>query len=164
MEPPPHALHSQSHQRSQMSHRPITSQPMFEVNPTSSARRQVEKRQIQQSHPLVPQIKHQSQPLSPYSTVGQFSYAPTTQTTVVTTTTTTTTHFPVLKMGPPRNLNELDPKQYPLAALPTPQNLKRFCFDIDGRPTYFREAEDPEQAIKDVSTINCLFPSMLNSY
>ncbi|KAF8473344.1 WD40-repeat-containing domain protein [Kalaharituber pfeilii] len=108
---------------------------------------------MQQSHKQKHQVVHRSQPLPPYTTVGQFSYAPATQTTIVTTTTTTTTHFPILRMGPPRNLNELDPKQYPLATLPTPQSLKRFCFDIDGRPTYFREADDPDQAVKDLDKL-----------
>lgn len=65
-------------------------------------------------------------------------------------------------MGPPRNLNELDPKQYPLATLPTPQSLKRFCFDIEGRPTYFREADDPDQAVRDVSLL-CLISRMVKS-
>ena len=157
MEPPPHALqHLQPHRRSQMSHRSLTPQPNYEMaseSPTPSVRRHGERRQFQQSHRQTQQVVRQGQPLAPYSTVGQFSYAPTTQTTVVTTTTTTTTHFPVLRMGPPRNLNELDPKQYPLATLPTPQSLKRFCFDIEGRPTYFREADDPEQAVKDVSAV-----------
>lgn len=157
MEPPPHALqHLQPHRRSQMSHRSLTPQPNYEMaseSPTPSVRRHGERRQFQQSHRQTQQVVRQGQPLAPYSTVGQFSYAPTTQTTVVTTTTTTTTHFPVLRMGPPRNLNELDPKQYPLATLPTPQSLKRFCFDIEGRPTYFREADDPEQAVKDLDQL-----------
>jgi len=153
MEPPPHALqHSQPHRRSQVPHRSLTPQPNYEMASGSppSTRRYGERRQFQQPHRQTQQVVR---PLASYSTVGQFSYAPTTQTTVVTTTTTTTTHFPVLRMGPPRNLNELDPKQYPLATLPTPQSLKRFCFDIEGRPTYFREADDPEQAVKDVSTV-----------
>ena len=88
--------------------------------------------------------------LAPFSAVGQFSFAPTTQTTVVTTTTTTTTSFPQLLMRPPRNLNELDPKEFPLAAVPTPSNLKRFCFDMNGKPTHFREMDDPEQSLREV--------------
>ncbi|PUU77598.1 hypothetical protein B9Z19DRAFT_1128134 [Tuber borchii] len=91
--------------------------------------------------------------LAPYSTVGQFSLAPTTQTTVVTTTTTTTTSFPQLLMRPPRNLNELDPKEFPLAAVPTPSNLKRFCFDLNGKPTHFRETDDPEQSLRELDML-----------
>ncbi|KAI5777477.1 WD40-repeat-containing domain protein [Geopyxis carbonaria] len=87
--------------------------------------------------------------VAPYTTVGQFSFAPTTQTTVVTTTTTTTTTFPQLVMKPPRNLNELDPKEFPLAAVPTPSSLKRFCFDIEGKPTHFREEDDAEASIRE---------------
>ncbi|CAG8472708.1 1665_t:CDS:10 [Paraglomus occultum] len=41
----------------------------------------------------------------------------------------------------------LDPKEYPLADTPTPPALKRFCFDLNGQPTYFREDEESEQAI-----------------
>lgn len=88
--------------------------------------------------------------MTPYTTVGQFSYAPTTQTTVVTTTTTTTTTFPPLVMKPPRQLNELDPKEYPLASVPTPSILKRFCFDVNGKPTYFREEDNAEDSIRQV--------------
>ena len=88
--------------------------------------------------------------VTPYTTVGQFSYAPTTQTTVVTTTTTTTTTFPPLVMKPPRQLNELDPKEYPLASVPTPSILKRFCFDVNGKPTYFREEDNAEDSIRQV--------------
>lgn len=88
--------------------------------------------------------------LLPATAVGEFSFAPATQTTVVTTTTTTTTTFPPLVMKPPRQLNQLDPKEYPLAAVPTPAILKRFCFDVDGKPTYFREKDDADQSIREV--------------
>jgi F-box and WD-40 domain protein CDC4 len=91
--------------------------------------------------------------LAPCTTVGQFSYAPTTQTTVVTTTTTTTTTFPQLLMKPPRQLNKLDPKEYPLAAVPTPAALKRFCFDVNGKPTYFREEDDADESIRQLDQL-----------
>ncbi|KAI9741346.1 MAG: SCF ubiquitin ligase complex subunit cdc4 [Cirrosporium novae-zelandiae] len=78
--------------------------------------------------------------------LGQFSFAPTTQTTVVTTTTTTTTNFPPLVMKAPRHL-ERDPKLYPLAAAPTPPSVKRICFDLEGVPGYFTEAEDTEKEL-----------------
>jgi F-box and WD-40 domain protein CDC4 len=99
------------------------------------------------------QQQQQTQPessISPYTTVARMSYAPTTQTTVVTTTTTTTTTFPQLVMKPPRNLNALDPKEFPLAAIPTPAPLKRFCFDLHGKPTFFREEDDAESSIRQV--------------
>lgn len=82
--------------------------------------------------------------------LGQFSFAPATQTTVVTTTTTTTTSFPPLMMKAPHHLHELDPKLYPLASSPTPKSIKRFCFDVGGRPTYFNEAENTLDALKEV--------------
>ncbi|KAI9825409.1 MAG: SCF ubiquitin ligase complex subunit cdc4 [Thelocarpon impressellum] len=88
--------------------------------------------------------------LSPHSTVGQFSYAPATQTTVVTTTTTTTTSFPPLILKAPRHLNELDPKRYPLASSPTPQMLKNVCFDFGGTPTCFREADNASAALDEL--------------
>ncbi len=97
--------------------------------------------------------------VAPFTTVGQFSYAPTTQTTVVTTTTTTTLTFPQLVMKPPRMLNELDPKEFPLAAVPTPAPLKRFCFDLNGKPTHFREEDNAEQSIREV----CLALGMPNT-
>lgn len=106
--------------------------------------------------------RDQHRRLAPYTTVGQFSLAPTTQTTVVTTTTTTTTSFPQLVMKPPKHLNELDPKEYPLAAVPTPSNLKRFCFDVEGKPTYFREEDDAEKSIREVgASYRCAFTRRL---
>ncbi len=88
----------------------------------------------------------------PYTTLGQLSYAPATQTTVVTTTTTTTTAFPPLILKAPRQLSELDPKLYPLASSPTPSSIKRFCFNLGGRPTYFREAENVTETLEKVSS------------
>lgn len=91
------------------------------------------------------------QELSPDDMLGQFSFAPATQTTVVTTTTTTTTSFPPLKIKAPSNLHELDPKLYPLASAPTPQSMKRFCFDVGGKPTVFREADNTLDTYKEVT-------------
>ena len=88
--------------------------------------------------------------LPPDSTVGQFSFAPATQTTVVTTTTTTTTNFPPFVMRPPRCLRNLDPKSYPLASSPTPDSLKEICFTMDGQSVTFREPEDCQGALEQV--------------
>lgn len=82
--------------------------------------------------------------------LGQFSFAPATQTTVVTTTTTTTTSFPPLMIKAPHHLYELDSKLYPLASTPTPKSIKRFCFDVGGKPTYFNEAENTLEALRGV--------------
>jgi len=82
--------------------------------------------------------------------LGQFSFAPATQTTVVTTTTTTTTSFPPLMMRAPTHLYRLDPKLYPLAASPTPQALKKLSFEAGGRRTLFQEAENAAQALQTV--------------
>ena len=88
--------------------------------------------------------------LPPDSTVGQFSFAPATQTTVVTTTTTTTTNFPPFVMRAPRCLRNLDPKSYPLASAPTPDSLKEICFTMDGQSVTFREPEDSQGALDQV--------------
>ena len=87
----------------------------------------------------------------PQDMLGQLSFAPATQTTVVTTTTTTTTNFPPLVLKAPNHLYEMDSKLYPLAASPTPQALKRFCFDVGGRPALFCEADDTEDTLCRVS-------------
>ena len=75
-------------------------------------------------------------------TVGQFSFAPATQTTVVTTTTTTTTKFPPFVMRPPRFSGQLDPKVYPLASMPTPAPLRDIRFVLNGKSVIFHEADD----------------------
>lgn len=82
--------------------------------------------------------------------LGQFSYAPATQTTVVTTTTTTTTNFPPIMMKAPQHLYDLDPKLYPLASSPTPTSIKKLCFDVDGTPTLFQEADDTLETLEKV--------------
>ena len=82
--------------------------------------------------------------------LGQFSYAPATQTTVVTTTRTVTTKFPPLVLKAPKHLHELDPKQYPLASSPTPQCIKKINFGVAGRPTTFREADDTLDTLEKV--------------
>ena len=101
----------------------------------------------------IPQIAEQHRNITmPYDVLGQFSFAPATQTTVVTTTTTTTTSFPPLIMKAPRHLSELDQTVYPLAASPTPQAIKRLRMDVGGRPTVFCEADDAEASIRRVIT------------
>lgn len=99
--------------------------------------------------------------------LGQFSFAPATQTTVITTTTTTTTKFPPFLMRPPRRMHELDLKHYPLAASPTPANLRNIHFEIGGKATVFREAEDTTLALEQVCTAALYMPTnadMLSSW
>jgi F-box and WD-40 domain protein CDC4 len=93
------------------------------------------------------------------STLGQFSFAPATQTTVVTTTTTTTTRFPPFVMRAPRRMQDLDPKLYPLAATPTPSSLKNISFDLGGKQTIFREAEDTTVAMEQIEQENEILKS-----
>ncbi|KAI8603268.1 hypothetical protein EDD21DRAFT_424762 [Dissophora ornata] len=85
---------------------------------------------------------HRRQPIS-----TTFSLAPMTTTTVVTTTTTTSTEYPPLYFRPPPIPAHLDPKIFPLADTPTPPALKKFCFDLNGQPTFFRENQENEQAM-----------------
>lgn len=80
--------------------------------------------------------------LLPQSSLGQFSFGPTTQTTVVTTTTTTTTKFPPFVVPSPQHVSDLDPKLYPLAASPTPAVLRNITFPLAGKSVVFREAPD----------------------
>lgn len=93
------------------------------------------------------------------STLGQFSFAPATQTTVVTTTTTTTTRFPPFVMRAPRRMQDLDPKVYPLASTPTPSSLKNISFDLQGKKTIFREAEDTNVALQEIQQQNEILKS-----
>jgi len=96
-------------------------------------------------HPPPPPINHHSLP-----SMAQFTFAPTSTRTVVTTTTTTTTTFPPLVFPPPRSLDDLDPRMHPLAHADTPASLRNFVFNIDGRPTYFHESDDPERSLYEV--------------
>ena len=96
----------------------------------------------------VPKLPLES--IQPDDVLGQFSYVPATQTTTIVTTTTTTTNFPPLMMKAPQHLYDLDPKLYPLAASPTPHSIKKLCFDMEGRPTLFQEADDTLQTLEEV--------------
>jgi F-box and WD-40 domain protein CDC4 len=82
--------------------------------------------------------------------LGQLSFAPATQTIVITTTTTTTTNFPPLLMKAPQHLHSLDPKEYPLAASPTPASIRKFRFNIGGRSAIFEEAEDVDHTLNNL--------------
>lgn len=85
------------------------------------------------------------------SQVSHFSLMPTTQTTTVTTTTTVATKFPPVVFKKPRKrLNDWDPTSYPLKDTPTPVSLRRFTFDLDGRPATFVESADTDQALIEV--------------
>jgi hypothetical protein len=50
-------------------------------------------------------------------------------------------------------MQELDLKQYPLAASPTPASLKNIHFEIGGKQTIFREAEDTTLALEHVGDL-----------
>lgn len=86
----------------------------------------------------------------PSNALGQFSFAPTTRTTVVTTTTTTTTSFPPLAIKPPRAVRDLDARQYPLAATPTPAALKNLKFKIGEKSIVFNEPDDSASVATEV--------------
>ncbi|KAJ5934990.1 hypothetical protein N7466_004537 [Penicillium verhagenii] len=95
--------------------------------------------------------------------LGQFSFAPTTRTTVVTTTTTTTTSFPPLAIKPPRAVRDLDARQYPLAATPTPAALKNITFKIGDKSIVFNEPEDAAAVATEVGVSTTAGPSFGNT-
>lgn len=86
----------------------------------------------------------------PFSRTATLSLGPTTTTTVVTTTTTTTTTFPSLPIRSPAEEMQMDKERYPLAAVPTPPSLKKFCFQLNGETTSFQESdgEDSETVLQ----------------
>lgn len=97
--------------------------------------------------------EHERDGLEPghsHDAFGQFSFAPTTRTTVVTTTTTTTTSFPPLIFRPPRAVKDLDARQYPLAASPTPASLRNLKFKVGDQSIVFNEPDDTASAAKEV--------------
>jgi F-box and WD-40 domain protein CDC4 len=51
-------------------------------------------------------------------------------------------------------MQDLDPKNFPLASTPTPSSLKRISFDLDGKQTIFREAEDASMAMEELEQEN----------
>ena len=127
----------------------FTSVSSFESSAPSSITMHDDQCRVQ---PSIPQVAERHQTVTaPYDILGQFSFAPATQTTVVTTTTTTTTSFPPLIMKAPRHLSDLDQMLYPLAASPTPQAIKRLCMDVGGRHTVFREADDAAASLRMVN-------------
>ncbi|KAL8863270.1 MAG: hypothetical protein Q9178_000645, partial [Gyalolechia marmorata] len=87
--------------------------------------------------------------IAPNDFLGQMSLAPATQTTVVTTTTTTTTEFPPLVIKAPRNLQDLDPVDYPLARLRTPASLRNVQFTIGDQTALLKEADDTIRSVNE---------------
>lgn len=61
------------------------------------------------------------------------------ETKTITTTTTTKRSYPPLLVQPPRSLESLDSKQYPLARKPTPNEIASFTYEVDGETVQFRE-------------------------
>jgi F-box and WD-40 domain protein CDC4 len=74
----------------------------------------------------------------------QIELAECVETKTVTTTTTTKRSYPPLLIQPPRSLESLDAKEYPLALKPTPYELTNFSYEVNGEIVHFRE--DPLQA------------------
>lgn len=76
---------------------------------------------------------------SPHATRLQIELAECVETRTVTTTTTTKRTYPPLLVRPPRSLQNLDAKEYPLASRPTPHELTEFSYEVDGEVVRFRE-------------------------
>ena len=74
------------------------------------------------------------------------------ETKTITTTTTTKRSYPPLFVREPRDLDLLDSKEYPLAARPTPPELRKLTFDLgncDGEAWSFED--DPDHRVGDPS-------------
>ncbi|PQE33547.1 hypothetical protein CJF32_00003439 [Rutstroemia sp. NJR-2017a WRK4] len=61
------------------------------------------------------------------------------ETKTVTTTTTTKRSYPPLLFQSPRSLDSLDAKEYPLALKPTPPELAKFSYEVNGQRIDFGE-------------------------
>lgn len=121
-------------------------------SPPSHVTRHSESRLVQSHQRDMDDHERDDRQSLPNDAFGQFSFAPTTRTTVVTTTTTTTTSFPPLIIRPPRAIKDLDARQYPLAASPTPASLRNLRFKVGDKSIIFNEPEDPAAARIEVTT------------
>ena len=129
---------------------PLTNPPSQALEPVLPTQAKTTSPAMSKCQPMQKEALQSPEGIRPDDVLGQFSYAPATQTTVVTTTTTTTTKFPPILMKAPQHLYDLDPKLYPLASSPTPTSIKRLCFDVDGTPTLFQEADDTLETLEKV--------------
>jgi F-box and WD-40 domain protein CDC4 len=77
--------------------------------------------------------------ISQSTTRLQVELAECVETKTVTTTTTTKRSYPPLIVRPPRSLDTLDAREYPLALKPTPHELTNFSFEIDGKIVHLCE-------------------------
>lgn len=68
------------------------------------------------------------------------------ETKTVTTTTTTKRSYPPLFLREPRDVHTLDSKEYPLAARPTPPELRKLTFDLDDYEPESWDDEDDTDA------------------
>ncbi|KAA8568860.1 hypothetical protein MFRU_017g00500 [Monilinia fructicola] len=81
------------------------------------------------------------------------------ETKTVTTTTTTKRSYPPLLFQNPRPLDSLDAKEYPLAFKPTPPELTRFSYEIDGQ-----QMEYEEEGLQKLMHENLQSQSLRNPY
>jgi F-box and WD-40 domain protein CDC4 len=71
------------------------------------------------------------------------------ETRTVTTTTTTKRSYPPLFLREPRALHSLDSKEYPLASRPTPPELRKLIFHVDGyEPEYWQEEDEVDSQVR----------------
>jgi F-box and WD-40 domain protein CDC4 len=77
----------------------------------------------------------------------QIELAECVETKTVTTTTTTKRAYPPLILGPPRALQSLDAKEYPLASKSTPPGLSSFKYEVGGASVYIVEEEGPQPPV-----------------
>jgi F-box and WD-40 domain protein CDC4 len=96
----------------------------------------------------MPQARHHSRPI-----YAQMATVPIVTETIVTTKTITTTSYPPFVLQAPQNLSDRDPSLYPLAATPTPEILKKARIQVGGKTAIFKEADDSEEALKQVCQV-----------
>ena len=78
------------------------------------------------------------------------------ETKTVTTTTTTKRSYPPLFLREPRDVHSLDSKEYPLAARPTPPELRKLTFDLDDYETESWEDEDTDAQVSRLNLLHFL--------
>ncbi|ESZ95179.1 hypothetical protein SBOR_4443 [Sclerotinia borealis F-4128] len=74
------------------------------------------------------------------------------ETKTVTTTTTTKRSYPPLLFQSPRPLHSLDAKEYPLALKPTPPELTKIFYEIDGQQMEYEEFDFQNIMHEDLET------------
>lgn len=141
--PPPSTRSKTSTQHSNL-RTPITLNSMGGTNPFASKSSATLQREVMEAYstPDLPSGRDWTEAddaVSSRSTRVQIELAECVETKIITTTTTTKRSYPPLLVRPPRSLQSLNSKEYPLALKKTPQELASFSYEVDGEVIHFRE-------------------------